>query len=118
MNHSKHLHTARLGALAILGLALSACIARGPDDYRQVTRSVVDTKKAAIESCFNGNEGSVVVDFTVEKKTGKIANPVVNDKSTAPAEVGECVVAAIDGLAIEQPDMRDGAASFTWKLSK
>lgn len=96
----------------------TACIARGPEDYRLVTRELVDTRKGDIESCFAGAEGKVVVDFTVEKKSGKITNPKVDSgKSTASAEVGECVAKAIEGLAIERPDMRDGAAHFTWTLS-
>ena len=95
----------------------TACIARGPDDYRSVTRSLVDTKQADIEGCFAEQPGKVVVNFTVEKKSGKITNPTVDESSSAPAEVGECVVAAIDGLALSEPDMRDGDASFTWELS-
>lgn len=98
-------------------VSTTACIARGPEDYRLVTRELVDTRKGDIESCFGGSEGKVVVDFTVEKKTGKITNPKIDSKSTASAEVGECIVKAIDGLAIERPDMRDGAAHFTWTLS-
>ncbi len=106
-------------ACVALALATSACIARGPDDYRVVTRSLVDTQKAAIEDCFGGQKGKVVINFTVEKKTGKIMNPVVDEKaSTASAEAGTCVATKIDGLAIEQPDMRDGAATFTWKYDK
>jgi hypothetical protein len=102
-----------------LALATSACIARGPDDYRSVTRSLVDTKKAEIEDCFGGSKGKVVINFTVEKKTGKIMNPVVDEKaSTASPEVGSCVASKIDGLGIEQPDMRDGAATFTWNYNK
>lgn len=97
-----------------LAVATTACIARGPEDYRQVTRGLVDTKKAEIEGCFAGQPGEVVVDFTVEKKTGKITNAVVDPKSSASPEVGACVVGKIDGLAIDQPDMRDGAAHFTW----
>ena len=106
-------------ALAGITLGLSACIARGPDDYRQVTRSLVDTKQAEIEGCFGGQQGSVVVNFTVEKKTGAISNATIDEgKSDAPAEVAECVIAKIDGLAIERPDMRDGAANFTWTVSQ
>ena len=99
-------------------LLLSACIARSADDYRTVTRGVVDTKQADIEGCFGETPAKVVVNFTVEKKTGKISNPSVDSaKSTAGDAVGECIVAKIDGLALAQPDMRDGAASFTWELS-
>jgi hypothetical protein len=100
-------------------LAMTACIARGPDDYRQVTRSLVDKKQGDIEECFGGQKGKVVVNFTVEKKTGKIMNPVVDEKkSTAGADAGTCVASKIDGLGIEQPDMRDGAATFTWNYDK
>jgi hypothetical protein len=99
-------------------LTTTACIARGPEDYRIVTRQLVDTRKGDIESCFAGTEGKVVVDFTVEKKTGKIVNAKVDTaKSTASDEVGECIVGAINGLGIDRPDMRDGAANFTWTLA-
>ena len=117
---NSHSKTIIVRGLACLGLALltTACIARGPEDYRQVTRSLVDTKKADIESCFAGSTGKVVVDFTVEKKTGKISSAKIDEaKSTAGAEVGSCIVAKLEGLTLEQPDMRDGAASFTWQFT-
>jgi hypothetical protein len=103
-----------------IALATSACIARGPDDYRTVTRGLVDTKKSDIEGCFGDTKGKIVIDFTVEKKTGKITNPVVNEKGSTPAEAeaGMCVAGKIDGLGIDQPDMRDGAATFTWVYNK
>lgn len=102
-----------------IALATSACIARGPDDYRKVTRSLVDTKNSQIEDCFNETPGKVVVNFTVEKKTGKIMNATIDDKkSTASAEVSSCVVSKIDGLTLNEPDMRDGAATFTWVFQK
>jgi hypothetical protein len=102
-----------------VALATTACIARGPDDYRKVTRSLVDTRKGDIERCFDTQAGKVVVDFTVEKKTGKITNATVDaKKSTAPAEVGACIVGKIDGLTLKEPDMRDGAATFTWVFAK
>lgn len=103
-----------------LGLAAltSACIARGPEDYRKVTRSAVDTKNAEIEGCFNGEPGKVVVNFTVQKKTGTVADATVDEKaSTASAEVGACVAKAITGVTIERGDMRDGSATFTWEKS-
>ena len=103
---------------AALALVTTACIARGPDDYRQVTRSVVDTKQAEIEGCFGGAPGTVTVNFTVAKKTGTISEPSLDaDASDTPPEVGECILAKIDGMAIEPADMRDGAAAFTWTLT-
>jgi hypothetical protein len=116
MMNSKNL--IRTIVCAGVALATTACIARGPDDYRQVTRSLVDTKRSAIEGCFSGEPGKIVVNFTVEKKSGKITNPVIDDKqSSASAEVGACVVDKIEGLTLGDPDMRDGAATFTWVLS-
>jgi hypothetical protein len=100
--------------------------ARDAEDYKKVTRELVETKNASIKECYDvalqTNEkvsGSVVINFTVEKKTGKIMNPVVDEKaSTASAEAGTCVATKIDGLGIEQPDLRDGAATFTWNYDK
>ena len=44
----------------------------------------------------------MVINFTVEKKTGKIINPTVDEKgSTASAEVGSCIASKIEGLALE-----------------
>lgn len=106
----------RILVCAGLAMLTSACIARGPDDYRAVTRSLVDTKNSDIEACFHNNPGTVVVEFTVEKKTGKIANATVTEATSAPENVGKCVLSAIEGLAIDRPDMRDGAATFTWTL--
>jgi hypothetical protein len=104
---------------ASVALATTACIARGPEDYRQVTRSLVDTKKGEIEGCFGGQAGKVVVDFTVEKKTGKVQNATVDAKqSTASDSVAACVVGKIEGLTLGEPDMRDGAAKFTWVVTK
>nr|WP_255216647.1 AgmX/PglI C-terminal domain-containing protein [Pseudenhygromyxa sp. WMMC2535] len=97
-------------------------MARSADDYRQVTRELVGTRTPDIKDCYDvalqTNEtvgGQVVVNFTVEKKTGKIMNPAVDQsQTTAPAELGECVVDAIGGLQLDPADARDGVASFTW----
>jgi hypothetical protein len=97
--------------------------ARDAEDYKKVTRELVETKNPSIKECYDvalaTNDkvsGSVVINFTVEKKTGKIMNPVVDPKSTAPAELSECVVSAIDGLILDPPDAREGQATFTWNL--
>ncbi|PRQ09053.1 hypothetical protein [Enhygromyxa salina] len=126
MNTQRVIQTSRSrrrAALRLLcvGVALTtvACIARGPDDYRTVTRSLVDTKTGDIEGCFAGQKGKVVVNFTVEKKSGKVTNAVVDEKnSTASADVGTCVASKIEGLTLSEPDMRDGAASFTWQVTQ
>lgn len=98
--------------------------ARDPDAYQEVTRELVETKDGDIKDCYDvaleTNEtvkGTVVVNFTVEKKTGKIMNPMVDTaKSDAPPELGQCVVRAVDGLVLDPPDAREGQASFVWNF--
>jgi hypothetical protein len=97
--------------------------ARDADTYRQVTRELVDTRSPEIKDCYDvalqTNEtvsGAVVVNFVVEKKTGKIMNPVVDPSTTAPAELAKCVVDAVDGLQLDPADAREGQATFTWRF--
>ena len=98
--------------------------ARDAETYRQVTRELVDTRGQTIKDCYDvalqTNEsagGTVVVNFTVEQKTGKILNPVVDSGQTdAPPELSACVVSAIDGLQLDPPDAREGQATFSWKF--
>lgn len=112
-------------AMAASLLLSTGCsfVARSADDYKQVTRELVDTRGGSIKDCYDvalqTNEtvgGSVVVNFTVEKKTGKILNPTVDPSSTAPEELTQCVVSAINGLQLDPPDAREGQATFTWNL--
>ncbi len=97
--------------------------ARDAESYRKVTRELLETKNADIKSCYDAAlkqdpkaAGTVVVRFTVKKETGKITSPQVDAASTAPAGLGQCVVNAIDGLAIDPPDARDGDATFRWEF--
>lgn len=99
-------------------------MARDADSYREVTRELVETRGVDLKDCYDvalaTNEtvgGTVVVNFTVEKKTGKIMNPVVDEaQSDAPAELSSCVITAIDGLQLDPPDAREGQATFSWKF--
>lgn len=114
----------KLAVFAPLLLSLGCSFyARSEDDYRNVTRELVETRSGDIKDCYDvalqTNEtvsGTVVINFIVEKKTGKILNPVVDPGSTAPAELSQCVVSAIDGLTLDPPDAREGQATFTWNL--
>ena len=103
---------------------LGACsfIARGEDQYREDTRALLETQNADIKACYDralasnpAQSGSVVVNFTVEKKTGTVTNVAANpDESTAPENLQSCVVSAIEGLKLTPEDRRDGEATFTW----
>jgi hypothetical protein len=114
-----------LTSLAGLIASSTACsfIARSAEDYRDVTRELVSTKNGEIKDCYDvalqsdeGAAGKIVVNFTVEKKTGTIMNPSLDESSTAPPELGQCVVAAVDGLVLDPPDQRDGVAKFSWEF--
>lgn len=98
--------------------------ARDAESYRKVTRELVETKNADIKGCYDAAlkddpkvAGKVIVKFTVQKETGKITNAKMDETvSTAPASLGQCVVKALDGLALEPPDARDGDATYQWEF--
>lgn len=123
MNRPLITTTTLVTALPLLLSAGCTFYARDADDYRKVTRELVDTRTAELEDCYDvalqTNEtvgGVVVVNFTVEKKTGKIMNPVLDPQTTAPAELSKCVIDAVDGLQLDPPDAREGQATFTWRF--
>ncbi len=99
-------------------------IARGEDQYRTDTRALLETKNSDIRACYDnelaGNaalSGDVVVQFTVEKKSGTITNVTAAEGSTAPESLQACVVSALEGLALTPEDRRDGQATFTYTFS-
>jgi hypothetical protein len=108
-------------------LSLSACsfIARGEDQYRSDTRSLLESKNSEVRACYDNalaanpaQSGRVVVNFTVEKKTGKLSNIAVDPNETnAPEPLQNCVVSALEGLVLTPEDRRDGQATFTWAFA-
>jgi len=98
------------------------CLARDAETYRADTRTLVETKNKALKDCYDAAlvadpklDGQVTVKFKVEKKTGKILDVAVDPAETkAPEELSQCIVKAIDGLALEPVDQRDGLATFRW----
>lgn len=112
--------------LTLFACSLSGCSfhARDSESYRKATRELLETKRPQVKSCYDGTlqkdpkaQGTVVVNFKVEPKTGKILNPKVDEvASSAPSELGQCVVQAIDGLALDPPDEREGDATFRWEF--
>lgn len=115
-----------LACCALVLVAATGCEfhARDADSYRKATRALLETRNSDIKSCYDAElkkdpkvGGVVVVKFTVQKETGTISKAkVVEKKTTAPASLGECVVKAIDGLALDPPDERDGKATFQWEF--
>ena len=115
--------------LIVLGaFALTACSfhARSADNYRKVTRDLLETKSDGITACYKealkqtpGVSGTVTVNFEVEAKTGKVVNPAVDtEASTAPEQLHPCVLQALEGLTLDPPDQRTGQASFVYELTE
>lgn len=108
----------------VASVAMSACTfyARDADEYRRVTRELVDTRGGDIKDCYEvvleTNEavsGSVVVNFTVEKKTGKLTQLAWDKNRTSVSEgLATCVVGALEGLELDPQDQRDGVATFSY----
>jgi hypothetical protein len=118
---------ASIGIAALLGCSLAAgCSfhARDAESYRKATRELLETRSGDIKSCYDVElqrdpkaAGTVVVKFTVKKESGKIVDAKVDEvASSAPTSLGQCVVRAIDGLALEPPDERNGDATFRWEF--
>lgn len=62
--------------------------------------------------------GLVVISFKVAAKTGKLEQPRVDaERTTAPTQVADCVVSALEGLEMEEPDQYDGEITLAWKFS-
>jgi hypothetical protein len=97
-------------------------IARGEDQYRADTRNLLEQRNAEVRACYDNalaqnpaQSGTVAVNFTVEKKSGKLTNVSVDpDQTTAPETLSNCVINAIDGLVLTPEDRRDGLAEFRW----
>lgn len=116
--------------LSLLFVAASAvvpgctCVARDAETYKNDTRSLLETRNKAIKDCYDvalttdpKMQGEVVVNFTVEKKTGKIMNTQVDTARTkAPESLSKCIVEAVDGLILDPVDQRDGQATFSYKF--
>jgi len=127
LNHKPFPTIRRIVGFAVLGIVVvqfNACsfVTRDSESYRSDTRSLVSTRSPDIKACYDEElaknpsmAGSVVVSFRVEKKSGQVLDPVVDTKhSTAPSSLGRCIVQAINGLSLPDPDLRDGEATFTW----
>ena len=99
-------------------------VARDEEIYRQDIRELISTQNPFIKACYDELlesdakiSGTIVVKFMVQKESGMISNPSIDESnSTAPADLGQCIVDAIEGLQLENPDTSDALASFTWEF--
>jgi hypothetical protein len=99
--------------------------ARSPEQYRDDTAALLQTKNTAIKTCYDGvlrsqpgSKGTVTVRFKVEEETGRIKDIAVDPaRTTAPGPVAECVAKELNGLVLQPPDARDGSAIFAWEFT-
>jgi hypothetical protein len=118
--------TLKFGLVALLA-SVTGCqfYARSPEDYRDATQKVLDTKAGDIKACYDTAlkgkqdlQGKVTVHFTVEAETGAIKDVKVDPAgTTAPVELSNCVSTAITGLKLDPPDKRDGIATWSYDFS-
>jgi hypothetical protein len=113
-------------ALALLaGATACAGMVRDTAQYRDDTQKLLATRNAQLKTCYDEQlkadekvGGTVTVHFMVEKETGKIVNPTLDQAGTnAPPALGQCVVRALDGLMLVPPDNgNDGLATFVFEF--
>lgn len=116
----------KLIAITLL-VSASACsfIARDTETYKKDTRTTLEERNSAIQACYDtalaanpSQSGTVVVTFNVEKKTGNFINVAADpNQSTAPEALQKCVVDAVSGLKLAEPDRRQGDATFQWTFT-
>lgn len=115
-----------LAMLAALALAGCSFHARSPDDYRKVTRDLVQTRSDQLRTCYEDQVehdenagGKVAIDFGVEAETGRLVAPeVVAGETTASEPLQQCVITALDGLTLDPPDERTARARFVWNFEQ
>lgn len=115
--------TLRVLVCAIV-LSGSACAVRDAAMYRDDTRKLLETKSPVLRDCYDAElqkdskaAGKVIVSFTVQKDTGAIVDPKIDDlQSTPNRELRRCVMDALKGLTLDPPDERDGDATFSWEF--
>lgn len=118
-----------LSTVSLLAPLLGGCsmsyYARSSEDYRQATRTLLETRQERFQSCYERvieadpeASGTVAVRFTVEEKTGKIQSPVALPESSAPEPLRACVVESLQGLALDPPDQRKGDATMVFEFAR
>ncbi len=115
-----------LGIIFGIGAGLLGCsfLKRDAKRYRDDTTALLQQNNSALKQCYDtvlksesSAAGTVVVTFKLKHETGKIFDvQVVDDKSTAPQGVRDCVAQSVSGLAIDPPDAVDGHATYSYEF--
>ena len=99
--------------------------ARDAATYERDTSALLDTRADPVHGCYEAElarnpnliVGTLTITFTVNKQTGKLS-PADWDRnrSTVSESLAMCVVTALAGLELAEPDRRDGDATFTYSF--
>jgi hypothetical protein len=120
--NTRNLVTHTLAVAAVFSAVGCQFRARTPEDYRDETRAVLESRSVQVKTCYDNAlredptaKGTVAVHFKVERETGRVTDARVDKaKTTAPEGLSKCVLGALDGLLLQPPDARDGDAQFVW----
>jgi hypothetical protein len=115
-------------AIGVAAIWMAGCAGqlaqRDEGKYRDDSRALMMTKVPNVKTCYDGAlkanpkvSGTVVVHFKVQTETGLVMEPRLDDqKTTAPAPLGRCVLGAMEGLKLDPPDSNEGLATFAWEF--
>nr|PZN28314.1 MAG: hypothetical protein DIU78_02980 [Pseudomonadota bacterium] len=93
--------------------------------YRDDTRALLETRNDQIRSCYDdllksnpSLQGRVTIRFVVEPDTGMLRDITTDPAgTTAPPEVAQCVTSALQGIALNPGDKREGHAMFVYDFA-
>jgi hypothetical protein len=114
----------RLAAAALTVGVLGGCAVRSPEMYRDDTRKLLSNKQPVLAACYDAElqnnrdaAGKVIVHFVVERDTGRVLNPKIDDLLSTPNRtLRGCVLDSMRDLVLSPPDERNGDATFTWEF--
>jgi outer membrane biosynthesis protein TonB len=114
-----------IGLLLLAALSgTSGCAVRTAEMYRDDTRKLLTGKRPVLAACYDAElqthpqaDGKVIVHFTVERDSGRVLNPRIDDLLSTPNRtLRGCVLDAMRDLILAPPDDRNGDATFTWEF--
>jgi hypothetical protein len=114
-------------ALSVVTVAMTSfgCAVRSDNIYAKDVESLLETRGPQVAQCYGdllkGNPslaGTVAVRLRVEEDTGNVVSPQLEaSQTTAPAELQQCVLASISGLALQPPDTsRPATGVYVWNF--
>jgi hypothetical protein len=113
-----------LGLIAALACSGCSFLARDTKTYERDTSALLDTREAQLRACYDAQlvrnpslVGKLTLTFSVEKKTGEIIELTWDKNRTTVDEIlATCVMTALSGLQLAEPDRRDGQATFSYSF--